>query len=508
MSTRTRRRSGKSHRWLFALITFVIIGVVVLMLMPMLVMNWVRGYLQEEAFRGKMEQIFGMQLQGKVALAPFRWTGDQVTSTEASVHTAHGWRATLDGLHLSIDWNGFRQGKWRTVGTGVDRVTLERTPADPSAPVVAQDSLPTTTPAGSSLPNWLRRYLPTQTEVDGIRVDRFTLIHPGPWNVRDSKVRIAGWQQGETSIQAVAEGGILETPILLPAQTVPIKLNLTRASFRLSREDLHLKEATLQWLDAGEITAQGHFSPHEGSWEITTQMVGIPLRECLSEDWKIRLSGNLKADLAAKGIGIASPLVTGKVELREGVLTALPILDQLATYTGVERFKRLVLDIATANVRLSGDTRQFENIVLQSNGLLRLEGRLTIQGDQINGDFLLGVTPETLKWIPGAQQHVFTSSNPTGPIGMTWTPLHITGTMQAPREDLSSRLAAAAGKALLNAPGEIVGQGSQLLLSPVLGKEAGSLPKEVIKGATDTTGKAVETGVKLLEGIGGGLLGN
>ncbi|MCW0219792.1 MAG: hypothetical protein OJI67_15815, partial [Prosthecobacter sp.] len=86
-------------------------------------------------------------------------------------------------------------------------------------------------------------------------------------------------------------------------------------------------------------------------------------------------------------------------------------------------------------------------------------------------------------------------------------PLHITGTMQAPREDLSSRLAAAAGKALLNAPGEIVGQGSQLLLSPVLGKEAGSLPKEVIKGATDTTGKAVETGVKLLEGIGGGLLG-
>ncbi|HAL71640.1 MAG TPA: hypothetical protein DCP71_07690, partial [Verrucomicrobiales bacterium] len=175
--------------------------------------------------------------------------------------------------------------------------------------------------------------------------------------------------------------------------------------------------------------------------------------------------------------------------------------------TGVERFKRLVLDVASSDVTVEGKRRIFEKIIVQSNGLLHLDGSLTVQGEQIEGNFLLGVTPETLKWIPGAQQHVFTATHPTGPAGMLWTPLRITGTMQAPREDLSARLAAGAGKALLDAPGQVVNQGSQLLLTPVLGKEAGALPNEVIRGATDATGKAVETGVKLLEGIGGGLLG-
>ncbi|SKA97046.1 hypothetical protein SAMN02745166_02529 [Prosthecobacter debontii] len=510
MSTRTRRRSSHSPRWLFAIIGVVVVGLLVLLLMPMLVMNWVRGYLQEEAFRNQLQQIFGTQLQGEVELSPLRWTGDEVTAAEAAVQTTNGWKAQLDGLHLTLDWNAFRQSKWRTVGTSVDHLTLERLPGEavlttptPAASAVAAPSIA----QGSSMPEWLRSYLPTRAEVDGVKVARLNLLHPGPWNVRDAKLRLAPWQQGETSLQAVAEGGLVETPLRLPAQTVPIKLNLDRASMRLSREDLHLKEARLTWLDAGEVTAQGHFQPHEKRWELTTQVVGIPLRECLTEDWKIRLSGFLAGDFKIVGSPNALPVITGKAELKEAVLTALPVLDQLAAYTRVERFKRLILDIATAEVKISGTRRQFERVVLQSNGLMHLEGTLVIEGDQVDGTFLLGVTPETLKWLPGASQHVFTATNPKGPVGMSWTPLRITGTMQAPREDLSARLAAAAGQALLNAPGEIVGQGSQLLLSPLVGQEAGALPGQVIKGATETGGKALETGVKALEGISGGLFG-
>lgn len=508
MSTRSRRRSGKSPRWLLALAAVAIAGIVLVLLMPMLVMNWVRGYLQEEAFRGQMEQLFGTQMQGQATLAPLRWTGDEVTSAEAAASTANGWQARLDGLHLTLDWNAFRQGRWRTVGAGVDSITLERT-AQPIAPLADSEEATPPTPlsTGPAIPSWLRRYLPDKTEVDGLQVARFSCLHPGPWNLKDSRVRIATWRQGETSLQAVVEGGFVETPIMLPAQLVPMTLNLTRASVRLSREDLHLKEATLKWLDAGEITARGHLQPRQGTWELATHLQGIPLNECLNEDWRVRLSGRLEGDLTATGSRTAAPLVKGRLHLRDGVLTALPVLDQLASYTGVERFKRLVLDVASSDVTVEGERRIFEKIIVQSNGLLHLDGSLTVQGGQIEGNFLLGVTPETLKWIPGAQQHVFTATHPTGPAGMLWTPLRINGTMQAPREDLSARLAAGAGKVLLDAPGQVVNQGSQLLLTPVLGKEAGALPNEVIRGATDATGKAVETGVKLLEGIGGGLLG-
>lgn len=90
---------------------------------------------------------------------------------------------------------------------------------------------------------------------------------------------------------------------------------------------------------------------------------------------------------------------------------------------------------------------------------------------------------------------------------MLWTPLQINGSLDAPREDLSGRLAEAAGRALLDAPGEIVGQGSELLLKPALGEDAAKLPGSMIKGATEATGDAVKSGVKVLEGISGGLFG-
>ena len=64
MAARSTRRSKKSPRWLYALIGLVVIVVVMLMMAPMLVMSWVRGYLQKEAFRGKMEQFLGTQMKG------------------------------------------------------------------------------------------------------------------------------------------------------------------------------------------------------------------------------------------------------------------------------------------------------------------------------------------------------------------------------------------------------------------------------------------------------------
>ena len=90
MSSRKRRRSGTSSRWLFALLGLGLVFVILILLAPMLVMSWVRGYLQQDGFRGKMEQFFGTQLQGSVTLAPLRWTGDEVTTQDATVTIRDG----------------------------------------------------------------------------------------------------------------------------------------------------------------------------------------------------------------------------------------------------------------------------------------------------------------------------------------------------------------------------------------------------------------------------------
>lgn len=519
MANRSPRRSRKSPRWLFALIGLVVIAVVTLMLAPMLVMSWVRGYLQKEAFRGKMEQFLGTQMKGSVTLEPLHWTGDEVTTQSASATTATGLNAEISSLHLALDWNAFRERQWRIINGGADALDLKFTAPAPSEihSEQAEAGASNTSPNSSSVPSWLKGYLPNQTIIDGLRFDAFTLSYPGGWQLKESKLRLGTWQQGETSVQATVDGGIFETPVQLPSQLHPMKFNLTRANARLSREDLHLTNATLSWVDDSEITARGHIRPKDKTWELSTHLTGIPLREIVSDDWKLRLTGLLEGDLNITGSHGTDPKVEGDVQLKNAVLTAMPVLDKLATYTHVDRFKRLVLDIATAHVSGSGQTRRLEKIVIQSNGLLRLEGSVTIQAGQIDGRFMVGVTPETLSWIPGAQQHVFTSTNPTAPAGMIWTPLHISGSVDAPREDLTERLIGGAGKALLNAPAEVVGKAGETLLKPVLGDDLAKKPGEVMKSATEVLTKpgdaakkateAAEKGLDLLKGFGGGLLG-
>jgi hypothetical protein len=517
MAARPPRRSHKSPRWLFALIGLGLIVIVMLMMAPMLVMSWVRGYLQKEAFRGKMEQFIGTQMKGSVTLDPLRWTGDEVTTQSASATTASGWRADISSLHLALDWNAFRDRQWRIINGGADALDLKF--AAPAFAEIPSETAETATPnsSTSSVPSWLKAYLPNQTIIDGIRFDAFKLSYPGGWQLNESKLRLGTWQQGETSVQAIVDGGIFETPVQLPSQLHPMKFNLNRATARLSREDLHLTNATLSWAGDSEITARGHIRPADRSWELSTHLTAIPLREIVSDDWKLRLTGLLEGDLDITGSLGTDPKVEGDVQLKDAVLTAIPVLDKLATYTRVDRFKRLVLDIATAHVRGSGQTRQLDKIVIQSNGLMRLEGSVTIQSGQIDGRFMVGVTPETLSWIPGAQQHVFTSTNPTAPAGMIWTPLHISGSVDSPREDLTERLIGGAGKALLNAPAEVVGKAGETLLKPVLGEDLAKKPGEVMKSATEVltnpgdaakkATEAAEKGIDLLKGFGGGLLG-
>lgn len=489
--------------------------IVLVLLAPMLVMTWVRGYLQKEAFRGKMEQFLGTQMKGAVTLAPLHWTGDEVTTATLEATTATGWKAQVSGLQLALDWQAFRNRQWRIVETGADALDLSFKPADQASAVPASTEPATplegTAATGSSVPAWIRAYLPDRTEIDGVRFDSFSLTYPGNWRLSESRLRLGTWQQGDTSVQATVEGGILETPVQIPVQLHPMKFNLTRANARLSREDIHLTSATLTWVENSEITARGHVRPRDKTWEVSTHLTGIPLREVLSEDWKLRLTGVIEGDLNITGSQGREPKVEGDVQLKDGVITALPVLDKLATYTRVERFKRLVLDIASAHVIGSGQSRQFEKIVIQSNGLLRIEGNLAILAGNMDGRFMIGVTPETLSWIPGAQQHVFTSTNPTAPAGMLWTPLHITGTVDAPREDLTERLMGGAGKALLNAPAEVVGKAGEALLSPIVGQDMAKKPGEVLKDATKTltnpgdaakkASEEAEKGIEFLKGF-------
>jgi hypothetical protein len=135
---------------------------------------------------------------------------------------------------------------------------------------------------------------------------------------------------------------------------------------------------------------------------------------------------------------------------------------------------------------------------LGSEGLIRLEGSLSIKGENIEGSFQLGLVPGTLARIPGAETHVFK----TGRLGLLWAPVRVTGTLSNPKEDLTQRLTDAAGVRMFE-------------ILPETGEQVFKFTRNVLgESPADTINKGIkviekgEEVIKGAEGVIKGILGN
>jgi hypothetical protein len=246
----------------------------------------------------------------------------------------------------------------------------------------------------AALPGWLSQYIPKTTEVDGFDAERFSYSQNG-WLLEEARLHLGSYNsvstsKGRYSFPGMLDGGTLRIPVTPPGQKEPLKFEMDRASFRLTDEKLQISESTLRWKDRTKGTLRGSVR-FGGEWQVFVHAEQVPSAEFLSGEWQKHLTGHFEGDAELSRTNGQPMNWKADVALKDGVLSSLPILDKLATYTRMERFKRLALDIATASVspHSSGGTR-LEKIVIQSNGLMRLEGTLTLlPGDAIEGDFAI-----------------------------------------------------------------------------------------------------------------------
>ncbi len=500
-----RNRSGKrpsstSFSWLWWLAGLILVsGVILVLLAPTLVTSYIRAYVKKDDFRQKAQELIAARIDGSANIAPIIWNDDTATAADLSFSNSN-WSMDAGGLHAALDFGAIRHGQWSIQNAGADDLTLRHlvvAPVDvpPAASAAKFDD------SNDGIPAILRRYIPTKTTISGFEVHRFAFEQAG-WKIVESQLRLGDWHTGEVSVSAKLNGGKLQTPIQAPEQKEPLQFDLTRATLRVGDSQFQISDAALRWKQGAEATLRGSLKFETGAWQMFTHVKAVPLDEFLDPWWKQRLSGKIEGDVEFSGARNAPPAWKADLALKGGALTGLPILDKLATYTNTQRFKRIVLDICSATLQPKGDALRIEKIIVQSNGLLRIEGSLTIRGRALDGNFLLGVTPETLSGIPGANSRVFVESNPGGPPGLLWTRVRIVGTLDAPQEDLSSRLIGAAGMSLLfDTPGAVVGQGAETLLKPVLGEDAAKLPGKVMNGASGVIENGVKAGAGLLKSV-------
>ena len=497
------KRTAKKKNWLLrVLVALGVTGALTIAIGWLVISSWIRNYLAGDACRGMIAAQIGKVAHGRCDLDPLSWSGSRVYSARASLEPEGktGWRKIeADSLQAELDWSGVRRGVWSVPTINLDwlRVSL----AAANAPAVTQASDAKTAPderpsADVSKPaaSWLQRWVPQRTEIGEVKVDNFELnpaLAGGGVAIDHLKLK-AKPAVDEGAWHLRGDGGTL----ILPGIREPFQLN--SATVRLDARTLSLEDADARWKGGSDVTSRGEFSFATGAWNFGGRISGLDLREVLESGWRSKLSGVVETDYDVSSKPGTPVIYKGKVRVKSGVVQGLPVLARVADFTHTERFRRVVLDEAAMSFERQEDRLRISEIVLQSNGLIRIEGEVVLRGRSIDGRLLVGVSPETLRWMPGAQNHVFTEAHPRGLPGFVWTNVVISGTTDSPKENLSSRLLAAAGQAvLIDTPMEILGAGAD-----VLGKTGGAAAeggravidtgREVIKGAGDAVGRTVD----------------
>lgn len=446
---------------------------------------WLEGWLKGEGFRKKIELKLAETLRSQVSLAQPEWEGRRIFIAQAKTE---GYEdaplARIDLNQVRLQFGGIEQGALKVPEIVAGRATVEfsrdRLEGAYQAPTRAEGAA---AGSGGELPTWLRRWIPERTELGSVRLDSGDLVvktATGEEALGLRAVRVTG-----TPVDAAdpsmgwmlnGQGGQLNL-IKQPPMTVDQFL------LRWKGDDLRLQEAKVQVYDSARVSGAGDiFLGDSPMVDLDLRVENLDPKNLLGPGSARKVSGTLAGGFKVTGVpGRGESFkAEGTLKLANGVIENVPQLDKIATYTKSPQFKRLVLSEATVDFLKQGDTTTLPRIAMQSDGLMRIEGSLTIQGQAIAGDLQVGLAPGTLGWIPGAERKVFNQQRD----GFLWTSVKVSGTTDDIREDLTGRLVTAAVESLVEeTPDKAIDTAKELLKDP------------------ETSGKIINEGLKLLDGF-------
>ena len=390
---------------------------------------WIGRFLRGEAFRKLIAAKTGEALDARGRLRSFEVDGLLAVCRFNRGHRPAGIhcgkiarRPSAGGFELA----GYHRGAWRVDQIHVASFDGTLRPGS-NEPRVSGAPPP-------AVVHGIEAWLPMRFELGELDIARARVRFRGIEGLeiaflQDSALHVhpdgAGW-----AIEG--SGGLLVLP-KVPALTV------VNFRSRAQGDVLFLTDSQFQLGESGKISASGEFASDS---KLRIEWSQINVTPFLDPAWRSRFTGICAgtASLEWPEGGLAAGKATGNFRLTDGLALNMEVLDRVATFTGAPQFRRMPLQEISGIFEWTKGILQITNLVAESKGLLRLEGNCTIAaGGEVSGTLRVGVTPQTLQWLPGSRERVFTVVQG----GYVWTDVEISGSLQDLREDLSSRLAAA-----------------------------------------------------------------
>ena len=404
---------------------------------------WIRGFLHSDQFRLLVSAKTGEAFRSTATYSPLRWAGPSVFADSLQVGGNPGsivQNLRADQIRAEVNWRAIREGAWRV--DRIDVVSFEGT-FRPGSPDGEKTDFRENAPPAS----WLAAFLPKRFELGQLNIGQARIDFQG----RDGR-EIAALKNSALLVRPDGAGWAIDGNG--GSLTMPSRPTMAITSFRSRIQDptFFLTEATLRLGEAGKITASGEFAADS---KLQAEWTQIDIANFLDTAWTPRLSGLFAGTAVVEWpeAGLSARKATGTFRLTDGLLQNLQALDQIATFTGAPQFRRMPLQEISGTYQWAGGVLALTNLVAESKGLMRIEGNCGLAADGVlSGTVRVGVAPQTLQWLPGSRERVFTVAQN----GYLWTDVRVGGTLHNPKEDLSARLVAAMKN-------EVIQQGEKII---------------------------------------------
>jgi hypothetical protein len=186
------------------------------------------------------------------------------------------------------------------------------------------------------------------------------------------------------------------------------------------------------------IRAQGHAGlGQDKSIDVKANFNSVPIRQWLPGEWKGRLKGSAFGDIhwTGKDPKLESSSGEGSLRIHNGRVDDVPLLNKLAELAQKKSFERLDLNECSLSFAWRYPAIEIKDITIEEKGKFRIEGEISIKRPVLRGTIRLGLTREYLDWLPDPEE-VFSRRSS----GYLWTDVHLSGTIDEPRQDLSQRI--------------------------------------------------------------------
>ncbi len=404
--------------------------------------SWLESYLKSESFRVRVETAIGKKFHANAQLSlPQRSsnslyidslaaTGIKADPSQTDTADARFRSIQLQGVRGELDLMAILKRVWRIESIHIQRADVDLDPpaAAPSSettPIEAADSPPTQ--QHNSKQSWIAGLLPTRTELQSIKAERADVSKLGI-SLRKTRLTL---KPVEKDWEMLAEDGELSFAALSLSKPIELK----SAQISIKKELTVLKQAHLMFPSGGQTKVTGQWESSSAS-DVHADLENINIEPFLSKWWQTRLLGSVDGSLSVKKSAGKPQQVDASLRLKGGRLESLPLLSELDTFLGTPRFRSLAIRSGSAKIHREGQLTELNDIELDADGVIRIEGALTIRDGKLEGTLQLGISPSLVQWLPGARSKVFEENR----AGYLWTPVHISGTTDLPQEDLSKRL--------------------------------------------------------------------